>query len=600
MLILAIMAVGGGMTPIVIPDAYAADTTITVKGYALDGSSLNMWIAISSAGSTVKAGSTPFTFAGVPGTAYTVTASDYDAGGIYFEQWSDGSRERARLVTLGSEGEDMTVLAYYKTPSSEGIPEDFVDQKVADGLNVPTAMEFAPDGRLFVSEKEGALRVIKDGVLLAEPFATISVNSDGERGLIGTAFDPNFAANGYLYAYYTSNDDDVSLVHNRVIRLTADPSNPDKALAGSELSILELEPLLTISHNGGGLEFGNDGKLYVSTGDNYYSYLSQSLSSRFGKILRINSDGTIPSDNPFYDTPGAYREIWALGLRNPFIFAFSPPLGAAAASNLMYINDVGQNSWEEINLGVKGANYGWPTCEGACPDTRFLGPVYAYPHPSAEGGGMSITGGAFYVASQFPSEYRESYYFGDYVAGFIKRIPATPGSNSSSPLVVDFLTNINSPVDVEIGPDGSLFYLSIGAGEVHRVKFTKSAEEKNNSPVALINASQTFGSVPFTVMFDASKSYDPDGDPLTYSWDFGDGSRIVNGNETAATVTHTYGTAGPYVAKLILSDSISGISTASQDILAGSPPAITISSPSIGLKYNAGDIIFFSAAGSDK
>src|SRR5574342_96264 len=277
----------------------------------------------------------------------------------------------------------------------------FSDSTFVSGLSSPTAMDFSPDGRLFVAQKGGSLKIIKNGVLLATPFLSVSVNSSGERGLLGIAFDPNFATNGYVYVYYTTS---TTPIHNRVSRFTADPANPDVALAGSEFQILNLETLSSATnHNGGAIHFGKDGKLYIAVGENANTSNSQSLSTRLGKMLRINSDGTIPSDNPFFNTVGAKQEIWALGLRNPFTFAFSPN----PASTLMYINDDGQDSWEEINSGISGANYGWPLCEGLCPNhPEFEDPSYTYGH---NGAGKAIAGGAFYEANQFPPEYKGSY-----------------------------------------------------------------------------------------------------------------------------------------------------------------------------------------------
>lgn len=458
-----------------------------------------------------------------------------------------------------------------------GATGTFVDSKFVGGLNSPTAMDFSPDGRLFVNEKGGSMRIVKSNMLLATPFLTVTVDSVGERGLLGLAFDPNFATNGYVYAYYTATS---PTTHNRVSRFTVDPANPDKVLAGSEVQILNLETLSTATnHNGGAIHFGKDGKLYVAVGDNANSSNSQTLTSRFGKILRINSDGSIPTDNPYYNTSGAYKEIWALGLRNPFTFAFSP----SATSTSMYINDVGLNTWEEINSGVKGANYGWPTCEGVCSNTSFVNPIYAYNH---NGAGAAIAGAAFYESTQFPSEYKDSYFFGDYVLGFIKRL--TPTNQA-----VDFLSGLNSPVDIKIGPDGSLFYLSIGAGEVHKVQYNVGT---NSNPIAIATASPTSGAVPLAVTFNGTKSSDPDPNTtLGYSWNFGDGSSVATG----ALVTHTYAKAGPYVATLTVTDGVGGIGTATVNIAVGTPPVGTIVAPAEGTKYNAGDTIFFSGTGSD-
>ena len=192
-------------------------------------------------------------------------------------------------------------------------------------------------------------------MLLSQPFLTLTVNSDGERGLIGIAFDPAFATNQFVYVYYTAT---TPTIHNRVSRFTA---SGNVAVPGSETIVFDLDNLSSATnHNGGAIHFGPDGKLYVATGENGNSALNaQSLNTVLGKILRLNKDGTIPTDNPFFtSTTGKNRAIWALGLRNPFTFAFRPFAGD------LYINDVGETSWEEINDGIAGANYGWPDTGG--------------------------------------------------------------------------------------------------------------------------------------------------------------------------------------------------------------------------------------------
>jgi glucose/arabinose dehydrogenase len=221
-------------------------------------------------------------------------------------------------------------------------------------------MAVAPDGRIFVAQQGGALRVVKNGALLTQPFLTVSVNSSGERGLLGIAFDPNFATNSFVYVYYTTS---ASPIHNRVSRFTASAANADVAAAGSEVQILNLPNLSSATnHNGGAIHFGTDGKLYIAVGENANSSNAPSLTTTLGKILRINPDGSIPSDNPFFSqTTGMNQAIWARGLRNPFTFAFDP------TNSRMHINDVGEVTWEEVNQGVAGSNYGWPATEGNNP-----------------------------------------------------------------------------------------------------------------------------------------------------------------------------------------------------------------------------------------
>src|SRR5436190_21624554 len=286
----------------------------------------------------------------------------------------------------------MIFLLFGLSFSTSGatLPSGFVETTVASGIASPTAIAIAPDGRIFVCSQTGALRVIKNGVLLATPFVTLSVDSLGERGLLGIAFDPHFTLNHYIYLYYTVPGHPS---HNRVARFTA---NGDVVLTGSRVILLELNPLSTaINHNGGALHFGSDGKLYIAVGDNANGSNSQNLNNLLGKILRLNSDGTVPSDNPFAQSTTARHEIWALGLRNPFTFAFR------GATNFMYINDVGQETWDEIDLGQAGANYGWPATEGQTTNPVYKSPVYYYGHDQ----GCAITGGTFYSPStpNFPS-----------------------------------------------------------------------------------------------------------------------------------------------------------------------------------------------------
>ena len=356
----------------------------------------------------------------------------------------------ALIVTLL--GSSNGRIAYAAT-----VPPGFTDSLVANGLNNATAMAFAPDGRIFVCEQGGTLRIIKNGVLLATPFLTVTVDSSGERGLLGVAFDPNFIANQLVYIYYTAT---TPTVHNRISHFTA---AGDVAIAGSETIVMDLDNLSTATnHNGGAIHFGLDGNLYVAVGDNANGSNAQSLSTRLGKVLRISSSGGIPTDNPFFkQTTGDNRAIWALGLRNPFTFSFQPGLGR------IFINDVGENTWEEIDDGIAGSNYGWPTCEGFCnpPNSSFRDPIFAYVH---DGQTCAITGGAFYnpQSVQFPSNYVGNYFFADLCAGWIKKLDPSMGNT-----VTDFATGISFPVDLKVSDDGFLYYLARGSGSVSRIGF---------------------------------------------------------------------------------------------------------------------------------
>jgi glucose/arabinose dehydrogenase len=358
------------------------------------------------------------------------------------------------------------------------LPAGFTETQVVGTLGgAPTAMAFAPDGRLFVCLQTGQLRVVRNGSLLPTPFVSLNVNSSGERGLLGIAFDPAFATNQFVYLYYTVAGGNGVAAHNRVSRFTA---NGDVAVAGSESVVLNLNDLSTATnHNGGATHFGPDGKLYIAVGENANSTNAQSLSNLLGKMLRINSDGSIPNDNPFYNTAtGVNRAIWALGLRNPFTFAFQP------GTSRMFINDVGENTWEEIDDGVAGSNYGWPTTEGPTTDTRFRSPIFWYGHGNSATTGIAITGGAFYnpATAQFPASYQGKYFFADFGSGWIRVLD--PANNTAAA----FASGISSPVDLQVGPDGALYYAARGnGGQIYRVQATPS-QSTNISTRARVGA----------------------------------------------------------------------------------------------------------------
>jgi glucose/arabinose dehydrogenase len=350
------------------------------------------------------------------------------------------------------------------------LPTGFTESTLASGLSNPTSMAFAPDGRLFVCQQGGQLRVIKNGTLLGPPFLTVTTDSNGERGLLGIAFDPNFATNQFLYVYYTAT---TPTTHNRVSRFTAS-TTADLVVPGTELPILDLNNLSgATNHNGGAIHFGPDGKLYIAVGENANSANSQSIGTLLGKMLRINSDGTIPADNPTSisgiagTTAGINRAIWIAGLRNPYTFSFQPGTGR------LFINDVGENTWEEINDGIAGSNYGWSICEGFCspPNANLRDPLFRYAHGSTQTTGCAITGGAFYnpTTAIFPSDYVGKYFYSEFCTGWIRRFDPATATDTA------FATGISNPVDLIVTDDGSLYYLARGSGSVFRVQSTPTA-----------------------------------------------------------------------------------------------------------------------------
>jgi putative heme-binding domain-containing protein len=319
------------------------------------------------------------------------------------------------------------------------VPTGFEVRTVALGLTAATAMEITRDGRIFVCEQTGALRVIRDGHLVDDPFVTLPVDSHWERGLIGVTVDPDFPSVPHVYVCYVAKE---PYPHHRVSRFTA---KGDVAAPGSEHILLLGDDQRTLGgkvpggHQGGALHFGHDGKLYIAIGEQTAETPAQRLDTFQGKILRINRDGSIPDDNPLIgQTNGKYQAIWALGLRNPFTFAVRPTTGE------LFINDVG-GKYEEINRGTAGANYGWPAIEhGGTTDPRFRGPGHFYPQ-------ASIAGGDF-CPQAWPWHGR--YFFADFVHGWIKTLDPDHPSEAT-----EFASGLSRPVDLRFDAGGTLYVL---------------------------------------------------------------------------------------------------------------------------------------------
>ncbi len=488
------------------------------------------------------------------------------------------------------------------TPTPTPVPSGFQNQKLIVGLTQPTTVNFTPDGRMLIAERLGAIKVVPVGqtATLSTPVLQLTnINTDeGERGLDGFTVDPNFATNGYIYIFYTAN----SPLRDRVSRFTM---TGNTASLASELVVWEDNVEAFFWHHGGTVAFGPDGKIYISTGDQFdqtagSGHVSQRLDSYHGKILRLNADGTVPSDNPFFDGAGPNLDaIWARGLRNPFRMSFDSTAGT------LYIGDVGGNdpsaSIEELNRGVAGSNYGWPICEGTCATGGMTNPIFSYVHGNRD---ASITAGFIYRATQFPASYVGNFFYADYAQNWIKRLVLNPdgsvaSNNNFEPANGAADTAIGDITDVKVGPEGSLYYVDIaldnngtqtGPGSVHKISYNSG----NLPPViATSSATPSFGIAPLSVNFSVTAS-DPDNDTLTYLWDFGDGQTA-----TTANASHVYTTSGGYSARVQVSDPTHSTLSNPLFITVGEPPAATISSPTNNATFVGGEVISYEGSATD-
>ncbi len=305
-------------------------------------------------------------------------------------------------------------------------------EPVASGLGFPVGLVSPPgDPRLFVLEKTGRIRIVRDGVVLPAPFLDLSgrVSGGDEQGLLGLAFDPAYASTGRLVVNYTDTNGDTRI---SLFRVSADPDRADPA---SEMVLLAVDQPFA-NHNGGQLAFGPDGYLYIGLGDGGSGGdpfgNGQSLATPLGKILRVGLGGAafiVPADNPFTGRPGARPEIWSYGLRNPWRFSFDRATGD------LYVGDVGQNEFEEIDVAPaaegrgRGLNFGWNIMEGthcfgasSCDRTGLTLPLLDYSHAD----GCSVTGGYVYRGDAIPS-LRGTYFYGDYCGGWVRSFRFTGG-----------------------------------------------------------------------------------------------------------------------------------------------------------------------------
>ncbi len=476
------------------------------------------------------------------------------------------------------------------TPST--LLSGFNEQVIATGLNNPTTMSIADDGRIFVALQNGEVRIIQGGAVLPTPLLDIDTPGGGEGGLVGFALDPDFINNSFFYAYYLVPSVNGSAEFNRVSRFTADGNS---VVPNSEVILLNLDPIVapagSYTHNGGAMHFGLDGKLYIATGDNVDPQSSQDLNSFRGKILRINPDGTIPADNPTSfqgvsgTTSGTHRAIYAIGFRNPFTFDVHPGNGR------IFINDVGQDSFEEINELQKGRNYGWPQTEGYTTNPNVTGPIFSYAHGFTDDTGLAVTGGTFYSPQQFafPGNLHGDYFFADFVGNYIKSYDLSTGQ------VTMFARNLTrgGVVDLDVSPTGDLYYLARGTdgsdSGVYRIRHT-------NEP----GISQQPGGRRLTLGERVTLSVQANGPGLRYQWTR-NGFDIAGANGPTFTVTglasenqvayrvvvqNNFGTVVSNAAVITVTDS--------------SPPTATILTPNASERFIAGQTITATGSGFDQ
>jgi glucose/arabinose dehydrogenase len=462
-------------------------------------------------------------------------------------------------------------------------------------VGIVTSLGVLPDGRLITGDYYGLVMLVNPGHPATTLIQLTDVVAADDHGLLGLTIDPDFANNGYFYIFYTSTGPYDIVVRYTLAGTTVDPD--------SRVTIWHNPDLCPgASHHGGALNFGPDGNLYITTGEEFDNAMNaQTLANQHGKVLRLAPDGSIPPDNPFINTPGAQPAIWAFGLRNPYRARMDPVTGD------LYIGDVGDGAYEEIDRlspTAAGSNLGWPFAEGTqcnvsdC--SSYTAPIFAYSHQDpayADGGSACIVCGPVYRGTAFPPEYRGNLFYADWVNGWIRRLAFDASGAVVSDTLFDSGPSASSVTDMKAGPDGAIYYSTNNNGPVLTAGIYRiSANGANQPPVVFADANPRRVDPGIAVQFTSAGTNDPDNgpQPLSYMWSFGDGQ-----SSTDPSPTHTYSARGLYQAHLTVSDGADPTSSPLIPITVGHAPIPTIITPAPQTPYNAGDTISFSGSATD-
>jgi glucose/arabinose dehydrogenase/PKD repeat protein len=525
----------------------------------------------------------------------------------------------------------------------------FHDETIVGGLTIPTTAAWAPDGRLFIAEKSGVLKVLNPGESSAATILDINpeVNDAYDHGLLGLALDTDYDTNHYVYLLYTaekhplmadtdaptfSHLDRVQVSGSNVVSDRTTLLGGDGLVEGQAGTDCVTENFVTTwpssndldcipsegrSHSIGTVVSAPDGTLYVGSGDAssyaeydplaFRVYDNQSLA---GKILHIDRDGrAIPGPHPFCSGTATLDDvcakIYARGFRNPFRFKLR-------SDGTLTVGDVGWNTREEIDLiGSAGHSYGWPCYEGTmhtvtykdnpkC-DTEYANesggdadvpPAYDYPHTSTN----AVVGGPVYPDGPYPDLYDGQMFFGDYSDSFLKLLPLDSGGAVAGLPTV--LSDDWMGADLVLTPDGTIAYPDFGTGEpgTGSIKEIVYAGAGAGTPHAAASANPVAGGKPLDVTFSAAESSDPERQALTYDWDFGDGTP----HGSAKSLIHRYVNSGPYDAAVTVKDPDGHTDTATVHVdVFDDPPTPTIETPVAGSTYRDGDTISLHGSATD-